>query len=311
VKPAASEARFRATAADQGHRLDQVITGHLQTESRARVQALIGEGQVLVDGAAQKASYRVRGTEEVLVRVPAPISATPAAEALPLTVVHQDQDIVVVDKAAGMVVHPGAGHRDGTLVNALLHHVKDLAGVGGELRPGIVHRLDRDTSGLLVIAKSDRSLRALQAAFKDQTVEKVYLALVAGTPAPVGTFRTLYGRNPRNRLKFSSRVKRGKAAVTHFKVLEQFPAAALVEVRLETGRTHQIRVHFADHGTPVLSDPLYGTRKSRRPEIIARQALHATRLTLPHPRTGKRLTFEAPVPKDFARAQKLLKAERP
>ena len=305
-----SSTRVQATEADRGARLDQFLAARLDSLSRSRVQALIEAGHVSVDGAAARASSRLKGHELVLVDVPAPEPAEPVAEDLPLTVLFQDRDVLVLDKAAGMVVHPAAGHRDGTLVNALLHHVKDLQGVGGELRPGIVHRLDKDTSGVLVIAKHDEALAALQAAFKAREVEKVYLALVHGQPAERGTFRTLHGRHPTQRLKFTGKVARGKEAVTHWDVTRRFAHAARVEVRLETGRTHQIRVHFAEAGHPLLSDALYGTKASRRPEIIARQALHAWKLCFPHPRTGKRLAFTAPVPADFRAAEKALAAER-
>jgi len=298
-----------AGAEHRGRRLDQYLALELPTLSRSRLKTLIDEGHVLLDGAPAKPSARLKGGESIHVEVPAPEPAALAAEDLPLTCLYDDRDIVVVNKAAGMVVHPGAGHRGGTLVNALLHHVKDLQGVGGALRPGLVHRLDKDTSGVLVVAKHEAALAALQAAFKSRDVEKTYLALVHGAPPDAGTFRTLYGRHPRHRVRFSGKVKRGKPAVTHFTVRRRFARAALVEISLETGRTHQIRVHFAEAGFPLISDELYGTRASRRPEIIGRQALHALRLSFPHPRTGKRVTFEAPVPKDFGDAEKRLARE--
>lgn len=307
---AAGSARVQATEADRGARLDSFLANHLESLSRSRVQALIDAGRVSVDGEPARASSRLKGHELVVVDVPPPEPAEPLAEDLPLTVLFQDRDVLVLDKAAGMVVHPAAGHRDGTLVNALLHHVKDLQGVGGALRPGLVHRLDKDTSGVLVIAKHDEALARLQAAFKAREVEKVYVALVHGQPAERGTFRTLHGRHPTQRLKFTGKVARGKEAVTHWEVTRRFAHAARVEVRLETGRTHQIRVHFAEAGHPLLSDALYGTKASRRPEIIARQALHAWKLSFPHPRTGKRLSFTAPVPADLRAAEKALAAER-
>lgn len=303
-------AQVQVTAAERGVRLDALLAARLTGLSRSRVQALIEAGQVLVDGQPSRAAARLKGAELIVVEVPAPEPAEPAPEDLPLAVLYQDADLLVLDKAAGMVVHPAAGHRGGTLVNALLHHVVDLQGVGGALRPGLVHRLDKDTSGLLVIAKHDRSLVALQAAFKARAVDKVYLALVHGQPPDSGTFRTLHGRHPTQRLKFTTRVKRGREAVTHYQVTRRFARAARVEVHLETGRTHQIRVHFAEAGFPLLSDPLYGTRASRRPEIIGRQALHAWKLGFPHPATGKRLSFTAPPPDDFQAAERALAAER-
>ncbi len=299
---------IRATADDAGVRADRFLATQLPALSRARLQALIEQGQVTLDGAPIKASLRLRGGEAFEVALPPPVEATPRPEALPLSVVFQDRDLLVVDKAAGMVVHPGAGHSSGTLVNALLHHVRDLGGVGGELRPGIVHRLDKDTSGLLIIAKHEVALRALQAAFKAREVEKTYVALVQGAPPDSGTFRTLHARHPTQRLRFTGKTKRGKEAVTHFHTVKRFADAARVEVQLETGRTHQIRMHFAEAGFPLLSDALYGTRASRRPQLIGRQALHAWKLAFAHPRTGKALAFTAPLPADWRAAERSLGA---
>ncbi|GMU59956.1 MAG: putative RNA pseudouridine synthase [Myxococcaceae bacterium] len=301
--------RVAVTESDRGSRLDQFLGARLEGVSRSRAQALIDDGRVTVDGKPARASTRLKGGEVVLVDVPAPAPVEPQPEDLPLSVLYQDGDLLVLDKAAGMVVHPAAGHRGGTLVNALLHHVTDLQGVGGALRPGLVHRLDKDTSGVLVIAKHDQALHALQAAFKAREVDKIYLALVHGQPADRGTFRTLHGRHPTQRLKFTTRVARGREAVTHWEVTRRFAKAARVQIRLETGRTHQIRVHFAEAGHPLLSDALYGTRASKRSEVISRQALHAWKLAFPHPRTGRRLSFTAPVPADFKAAEKALTAE--
>jgi 23S rRNA pseudouridine1911/1915/1917 synthase len=306
----AASSRLRVPASDRGARLDRFLTATLTSLSRSRLQALIVAGHVSVDGRPARASARLKGGEEVVVELPAPEPAEPRAEALPLDVLYQDADLLVLNKAAGMVVHPAAGHRGGTLVNALLHHVTDLKGVGGTLRPGLVHRLDKDTSGVLVIAKHDAALAALQASFKAREVEKTYLALVHGQPPDQGTFRTLHARHPTQRLKFTTRVARGKEAITHYDVTRRFARAARVEIRLETGRTHQIRVHFTEAGHPLLSDALYGTRASRRPEVIARQALHAWKLSFPHPNSGLQLTFTAPIPADFRAAEKRLAAER-
>ncbi|MBL8916404.1 MAG: RluA family pseudouridine synthase [Archangium sp.] len=291
---------------DRGARVDQLVAKKHPELSRARVQALIADGFVLIEGEHVKASHRVRGGELISVEIPEPVAAEPQAEKIPLRVVHEDDDLLVVDKAAGMVVHPGAGHASGTLVNALLHHVKNLKGVGGELRPGIVHRLDKDTSGLLIIAKHDESLRALQEAFKSRAVKKTYVALVLGKPPDAGTFETLHGRHPTNRMRFTGKVKTGKKAVTHFKVTERFGNAARVEIDLETGRTHQIRMHFAEAGFPLFGDELYGGKRVTRKEIIERQALHAWKLSLVHPQTGRTLNFTAPLPADMKRAQKAL-----
>lgn len=296
-----------ATAADRGERYDRFLAARLPELSRSRIQSLIDEGRVTVSASPIKASGRVAGAEEIVVEVPAPVAAVPQAEALPITVLFEDRDVLVVDKAAGMVVHPGAGHHQGTLVNALLHHVEDLQGVGGELRPGIVHRLDKDTSGVMVIAKHEKALTTLQKAFASRQVVKVYLAIVAGHPPDEGTFDTLHGRHPVHRQRFTGRVKTGKRAVTHYRVKQRLRGATLVEVTLETGRTHQIRVHFAEAGFPLLADPIYGTRTSQKLTAAPRLALHAHRLTFPHPRTGKPVTTEAPLPSDLKKTLAALK----
>ncbi len=292
----------------RGQRVDQIVAGQVEGLSRARVQALLEQGAISVDGKALAKDARLRGGEQVSVVIPAAVEAVPIAQDLPIKVLHEDKDILVLDKAAGMVVHPGAGHHDGTLVNALLHHVKDLSGVGGVLRPGLVHRLDKETSGLLVICKHEKALKTLQEAFAAREVEKIYLALVKGQPDDSGTFSTLYGRHPTQRQKFSSKVTRGKPAVTHYTVKERFTHGALVEVGLETGRTHQIRVHFSDAGFPLFGDEVYG-RSRKGPTPIARQALHAHRLSFEHPRTGKRVEFTAKPPADFNAAVKALRSD--
>ncbi|ATB32976.1 RluA family pseudouridine synthase [Melittangium boletus] len=312
VAPGARE--HLAPPETRGERLDQALARVFPEFTRSRLQGLIEAGHVQVDGKPAKASARLKGGERLLLQVPPPTPAVPVAEELPLTVLHEDKDLVVVDKAAGMVVHPGAGHASGTLVNALLHRVKDLAGVGGELRPGIVHRLDKDTTGCLVVAKHETALVALQKAFKTRTVEKTYLALVHGTPtAAEARIETLYGRHPVNRQRFTGKVKEGKPALTLYRVREAFDGAALVEVDLLTGRTHQIRVHLSEAGHPLLGDSLYGS--GRKPkggaaeaqELVGRQALHAWKLAFPHPRTGKMLRVEAPLPPDFTAALKVLR----
>ena len=269
---------------------------------------------MLAGGKPVKAALRLRGGEQLVLRIPAPVAAVPVAEELPLELLHEDKDLVVVNKAAGMVVHPGAGHASGTLVNALLHRVKDLAGVGGELRPGIVHRLDKDTTGCLVVAKHEKALVALQKAFKTRVVEKTYLALVHGVPKVAeARIETLYGRHPVHRQRFTGKVKEGKPAITVYRVREAFEGAALVEVELLTGRTHQIRVHMAESGHPLLCDALYGAgrkakgRVAEAQEVLGRQALHAWKLAFPHPRTGKVLHVEAPLPADFTAALKVLR----
>ncbi|WP_257446792.1 RluA family pseudouridine synthase [Archangium lipolyticum] len=312
VAPDARE--HRAPPEARGERLDQFLSRAFTDLTRSRIQGLIEAGHAQVDGKPAKASLRLKGGELLSLLVPAPVPAIPVAEELPVTVLHEDRDLVVVDKAAGMVVHPGAGHASGTLVNALLHRVKDLAGVGGELRPGIVHRLDKDTTGCLVVAKHEKALVALQKAFKTRAVEKTYLALVHGVPkAAEARIETLYGRHPVNRQRFTGKVKEGKPAITVYRVLESFEGAALVEVDLLTGRTHQIRAHLSEAGHPLLCDALYGAGRKAKgraveaQEVLGRQALHAWKLAFPHPRTGKVLHVEAPLPADFEAALKLLR----
>ncbi len=311
---AAGAREHLAPPESRGERLDQVLARLFPEFTRSRLQGLIEAGHVRVDGKPTKAGARLKGGERLSLEVPPPTPAVPVAEALPLAVLHEDKDLVVVDKAAGMVVHPGAGHASGTLVNALLHRVKDLAGVGGELRPGIVHRLDKDTTGCLVVAKHETALVALQKAFKTRTVEKTYLALVHGVPkAAQARIETLYGRHPVNRQRFTGKVKEGKPALTEYRVLESFDGAALVEVDLLTGRTHQIRVHLSEAGHPLLGDTLYGAGRKPKGQgaeaqaIVGRQALHAWKLAFPHPRTGKVLRLEAPLPPDFTAALKVLR----
>jgi len=294
--------RHRVPPEARGERLDAHLARAFPDLSRARLRQLLEQGRLTVSGRpASKPALRLKGGEEVALDVPPPAPAEPQPQDLPLRVLHEDADLLVLDKAAGMVVHPAAGHADGTLVNALLHRVKDLRGVGGELRPGIVHRLDRDTSGCLVVAKHEQALRALQKAFAGRSVHKRYLAIVHGVPrAAKATLDTPYGRHPTQRKKFTGKLEAGKRAVTAYEVRERFgSAAALLEVELHTGRTHQVRVHLAEAGHPLLGDALYGRRRT---EVIGRQALHAWKLDFPHPRTGARMAFEAPPPPDFTAA---------
>jgi 23S rRNA pseudouridine1911/1915/1917 synthase len=261
---------------------------------------------VTVSRGVAKPALEVTAGLVACVTIPAPEAATPVPEALPLTILYDDRDIAVIDKPAGMVVHPGAGHARGTLVNALLHHVSGLSGVGGRERPGLVHRLDRGTSGVLVIAKHDRAHRALAHQFHDREVGKEYLALVWGTPKAGQTIERPIGRDPRARQKMSSRARRTRAAVTHVLEVEPLGGVSLVRVRIATGRTHQIRVHLAEAGHPVAGDALYGGARRRPPARLApvgrltRPFLHAARLTISHPEDGRRLSFEAPLPPDLA-----------
>ncbi len=289
--------------------------------TRARAQKLIEGGHVLVDGRAPKPSLKLRGGEQVEVALPPPEPSGLVAQDLPLSVLHEDADLLVLDKAAGMVVHPARGTPAGTVVNALLHRLGEAEAVDD--RVGLVHRLDKDTSGCLVVARRERALLKLQAAFKDREVEKTYLALCHGAPPAEGRLDTLYGRHPADRTRYTTRVRTGRRAVTGFAVRERFgDRAALLEVALETGRTHQIRVHLAEAGWPLLADAVYGgaRREARLPEgdpvrraaeAVGRQALHAWRLGFAHPRTGKRLRFEAPIPRDLEAALAVLRAAFP
>jgi 23S rRNA pseudouridine1911/1915/1917 synthase len=312
---AGEEHRFAVEIADTGSRLDAVITARLAPLTRAAVQRLIEDGHVTLGGVvATKAAAKLKYADEVTVHVPPPVSLEIVGEDIPLVILHEDADVIVIDKPKGMVVHPAAGHSSGTLVNALVFHCKDLSGIGGVQRPGIVHRLDRDTTGVMIATKNDRAHLSLTAQFAAKSrgepggIERAYLA-IAAPPPPLarGTLRTQYNRHPVTRRKFSSKVATGKSAVTHYEIVERMHASALVRLRLETGRTHQIRVHASDHGWPLLGDQMYGVRQ--RDERLAaaavalgRQALHAALLAFDHPATGDRMSFEAAVPADFAAA---------
>ncbi|MBL0220856.1 MAG: RluA family pseudouridine synthase [Myxococcales bacterium] len=313
------EHRFVAEAADAGGRLDAVVAARVAALSRAQVQRLIEDGQVTVGGVvAKKAGARLKAGEDITIRIPAPSTLEVVAQDIPLVILHEDADLIVIDKPAGLVVHPAPGHASGTLVNALLFHCKDLSGIGGVLRPGIVHRLDRDTTGVMVATKSDRAHAGLTAAFAAKSrgetggIDRSYLAIAAPPPpAASGTLRTMYGRHPIHRKKFSSKVASGKAAVTHYEIAERLHGAALVRLRLETGRTHQIRVHAADHGWPLLGDQVYGVRQrderlAAAAAALGRQALHAAVLAFEHPVTGVRLSFESPLPPDLEAARRAL-----
>jgi 23S rRNA pseudouridine1911/1915/1917 synthase len=290
---------------DAGRRLDQVVAARVPDLSRSQAQRLIREGRVTLPAGAPKPSLPVEGGWTIDVDIPAPEAPTPSPEDLPLQLLHDDADVVVVNKPAGMAVHPGAGRRTGTLVNALLHQVRDLSGIGGAERPGIVHRLDRGTSGVMVVAKHDRAHRALSAQFHDRDVEKTYVALVWGTPAEGLQLDRPIGRDPRHRLRMSSRARRVRAALTRVDHVEPLGGVSLLRLTIATGRTHQIRVHLSEAGYPVVGDRVYGgVRKSLPPRLaplarLDRPFLHAAALTFTHPTTGERLTFEAPLPDDL------------
>jgi 23S rRNA pseudouridine1911/1915/1917 synthase len=302
----AAQVRLEAGREHQGLRLDQFLASLLADQSRSAVQRLIRNGQVHGPWKAPRASTPVHPGDVVLVEIPAPSAATPRPEPLPLRIVYDDSDVVVVDKPPGMVVHPAAGHATGTLVHALLHHVKDLSGIGGELRPGIVHRLDRGTSGLIVVAKHDRAHEALSRQFHDREVEKEYVALVWGVVQAGRRIDLPIGRHPSHREKMSTRARRARSAVTRVTRAEQLKGVSLLHVAIATGRTHQIRVHLSAIGHPVVGDPLYGGVHRRVPPQLrgvthlTRPFLHAARLSFAHPQDGRRMTFDAPLPEDLA-----------
>jgi 23S rRNA pseudouridine1911/1915/1917 synthase len=316
--------QWKVPAPASGERLDRFLARAQTDLSRSRLQAFILEGRVRVNGAPARASQRLHEGDQVEVELPDPAVSGPLeAEAWPLSVVWEDEDVLVLDKPAGLVVHPGAGVERGTLVNALLHHAPGIRSVGGAVRPGIVHRLDRDTSGLMVVAKTGRAHRALVEAIKRREVRRIYLALVWGDPrGDRGEIELPVGRDPRHRKRMAVVEHGGRPALTRWTAEERFGVATLLRVRLETGRTHQIRVHLASARHPVVGDPVYGGRPKRQLSIDARersiaadlltclprQALHACELSFAHPVTGESRTFESPLPGDFARALALLRA---
>ncbi len=311
-------------------RLDRFLAARIQELSRTRLKALILEGEVEVSGrTVRDPEYRVNADDRVTLTVPEAEPAKPGAEKIPLDIVYEDGDLIVLDKPAGLVVHPAAGNRSGTLVNALIAHCgASLSGIGGEKRPGIVHRLDKDTSGLLVVAKNDRAHRSLSAQFADHgrtgDLSRGYLAFSWGVPKPErGTIDAPIARDPRSRVKMAVR-KGGKEAITHYEVLRKYlgtddkPVAAMIECELETGRTHQIRVHLARAGHPLLGDAVYGAGFQSKAVLLPqkaqaalqrlnRQALHAFRLAFSHPVTGQLLAFESKLPKELAVLEKSFK----
>ena len=292
-------------AEHDGLRLDNFLTALIPDLSRSQVQRLIKDGHVSGPAATLRPSTAVHSGEMFTVDVPEPGAATPLPEKLPLSILYEDSDLVVLDKPAGMVVHPAAGHDSGTLVNALLHHIKDLSGIGGELRPGIVHRLDRGTSGVMVVAKNDRSHQELSRQFRDREVEKEYVALVWGVVQAGRRIDAAIGRDPADRQKMSTRARRAREAVTRVTFARHLKGVSLLKVAIATGRTHQIRVHLSAIGHPIVGDPVYGgVRRHVLPNLrsvmrLERPFLHAARLSFTHPADGKRLTFESPLPDDL------------
>ncbi|PWT79444.1 MAG: RluA family pseudouridine synthase [Blastocatellia bacterium] len=301
----------------EGIRLDRFLVSVLPEQSRSQIQRLIRQGHVDVAGHAARQNLSVKRGQRISVLIQAPLDPEMKPEALPLTIVYEDRDVIVVDKPAGMVVHPAAGHATGTLVNALLHHVEDLSGIGGERRPGIVHRLDRGTSGLMVVAKHDAAHEELARQFREREVEKEYIGLVWGEVQAGRRIDAPIGRDPVNRKRMSARARRSREAVTRIVRAEHLnPALTLVRMAIHTGRTHQIRVHASAIGHPIVGDPLYGgIRRRVAGDIKAvmhleRPFLHAAMLAFKHPADGRRMEFASPLPEDLQRVLNELNAKR-
>jgi 23S rRNA pseudouridine1911/1915/1917 synthase len=299
---------FVVTEDSEGVRLDRFLVSVLPDWSRSQIQRLIRDGHVDVGGHPAKPNAPVKTGQRVSVRIAQPVDAALKPEAVPLTIFYQDRDLIVVDKPPGMVVHPAAGHADGTLVNALLHHVDDLSGIGGEKRPGIVHRLDRGTSGVMVVAKHDAAHAELARQFREREVEKEYIGLVWGDVQAGRRIDAPIGRDPGNRKRMSARARRSREAVTRIVRADHLsPALTLARVAIHTGRTHQIRVHLSAIGHPIVGDPLYGGVRRRVPgdlkavTHLQRPFLHAARLVFTHPSDGRRMEFTSPLPEDLQR----------
>ncbi len=306
--PEAQTIEIVLTEAVQGQRLDRALADATPDLSRVRVQALLAEGQVTRDGVVvTDASARAKPGQRIVITVPPPVAAYPQAQDIPLTIVFEDEEMLVIDKPAGLVVHPGAGNPDGTLVNALLFYCGDhLSGIGGVRRPGIVHRLDKDTSGLMVVAKTDRAHFSLSAQLQSRTLKRIYTAVVWGKPAPAtGRIEGNIGRSPNDRKRMALVPHGGRSAVTHYRTIKSYKTASVVECRLETGRTHQIRVHMAHLGNPLVGDPVYGMKRPPKDapafaRTFPRQALHATQVTFLHPLTNEEMCYVSPVSNDIA-----------
>ncbi|MEN6331768.1 MAG: RluA family pseudouridine synthase [Smithella sp.] len=302
---------FTVDHGQSGQRLDVFLAQNDQSLSRSRVKRAIEEGEVLVNCLAPKPSQRLKEGDVVRLNLKPAKEALAVPQEIPLNIIYEDAGIIVINKEAGMVVHPAPGNYDHTLVNALLFHCHDLSGIGGVLRPGIVHRLDKGTSGLIVAAKSDAAHRSLAAQFKNHEVDKTYCALVWGDiKGDQGEIIMPVGRHPGDRKKMSTKSKRGRDAITYWKVKERYGLATLLDVEIKTGRTHQIRVHLSDRGYPVVGDAVYGNASKIRTvtdaalkaqfKALNRQALHATRLSFIHPQSGEKVVFTAEMPEDMA-----------
>ncbi len=306
-----------AEACHAGRRIDATVAELLPDISRSLAGDLVKRGLIRVCGEIRKPGYRLKAGDEIAGILPPPEPAAHAPEPMALDILHEDAHLIVLNKAPGVVVHPAPGHAGGTLVNGLLHHCADLSGIGGEIRPGIVHRLDKDTSGTLVVAKNDAAHLSLSEQFKNRAVDKRYLALVYGVPAAdSGDIDLAVGRHPVDRKRMAAGPARGREAHTHWQVRQRYNGAALLELTLHTGRTHQIRVHCAAMGHPIIGDPLYCRRNPAQyfskavadhVKGVHRQMLHAWRLSIAHPADGRRMTFESPMPEDMAGVMGVLK----
>ena len=286
-----------------GERLDVFVTRMLPQLTRSRVQKLIDDGAIVVTGQRAKAGLRLEPGQRVRVDVPAPVAAAVLPEPIALDVLYEDSDLLAVNKPPGMTVHPAPGHPSATLVNAILAHCDDLSGIGGVLRPGIVHRLDRDTSGVILVAKNDAAHQGLSRQLKERTIEKTYIALVEGTPKPAeGAIDAPIARDQRRRQRMTI-IEGGREALTAYRVVERFDGVSLIEARPKTGRTHQIRVHLAAIGHPIVGDRVYG----KASPLVARQFLHARRIAFTHPSTGERIDLEAPLTADLESTLKRLR----
>ena len=297
--------KFLATPEDRGTRLDIFLSRHFPQFTRSHIQALIRSVSVRVDGRQEKTGYRMRGSESVDVEIKPLAQTELEPQPIPLKIVYEDDDLAVIEKPAGLSVHPGAGTGGATLVHALLYRFKNLSSAGGQARPGIVHRIDKLTSGLLIVAKNDEAHVRLSKSFEDRTVEKMYLALVHGKMVkPSGEISLSIGRHPNIRTRMSTQPRRGRAALSTYRTIEEIRGFSLLEVRIKTGRTHQIRVHLSAIGHPVAGDDVYGERRyaefAKKYGKPGRYFLHATELKFAHPRTGEMLKFRSPLPEDLA-----------
>ena len=300
---------FVAGAEDSGERLDRFLAAQLPEMSRTRIQALVDRGRVTINGAVAKRSHRMEQEESIVIEIPAPAPSAAQPEAIPLEILYSDADLAVINKSAGMIVHPGAGVKSGTLVNALLYEFGsrgELSSIGGELRPGIVHRLDRETSGAMLVARNDRAHHALVEQFSSHRIEKTYVALVHGNlKQDSGSIELPVARDLHRRIRMTTKRREGRAARTDWRARLRFPGYTLVEADLHTGRTHQIRVHFSALGHPVVGDTLYGAPRvpkigERSAPLLARNFLHAARLKFEHPTSGKQIEVRAPLPNELA-----------